>query len=383
MQYSVLSQPADTVHIPWSVRIATSALNRYSLSKGQWHYKDGLLFKGIYHLWRQTGDNHYWQSLAAYVNRYVNSSGAINSYSPEEYSIDQINPGKLLFPLYQATGQECYRKAIWLLREQLRRHPRTHEGGFWHKQIYPFQMWLDGIYMGMPFYAEFAATFDEPSAYDDIAFQIVTIHKHTRDPRTGLLYHAWDESHQQRWADPVTGCSPHFWSRAIGWYVMAIVDVMDHFPKEHAARQEFLDILEGTLTAIARVQDEATGLWWQVLDQGDRPGNYLEASGTCMVLYAIAKSVRNGYLDRSWLPIAARGFEGLLNHLVTIDDKGQIDLHGICSSAGLGGNPYRDGSFEYYVSEPIAANDLHGVGAFILAAVELECALTANTGNND
>jgi unsaturated rhamnogalacturonyl hydrolase len=383
MQYSVLSQPADTVHIPWSVRIATSALNRYSLSKGQWHYKDGLLFKGIYHLWRQTGDNHYWQSLAAYVNRYVNSSGAINSYSPEEYSIDQINPGKLLFPLYQATGQECYRKAIWLLREQLRRHPRTHEGGFWHKQIYPFQMWLDGIYMGMPFYAEFAATFDEPSAYDDIAFQIITIHKHTRDPRTGLLYHAWDESHQQRWADPVTGCSPHFWSRAIGWYVMAIVDVMDHFPKEHAARQEFLDILEGTLTAIARVQDEATGLWWQVLDQGDRPGNYLEASGTCMVLYAIAKSVRNGYLDRRWLPIAARGFEGLLNHLVTIDDKGQIDLHGICSSAGLGGNPYRDGSFEYYVSEPIAANDLHGVGAFILAAVELECALTANTGNND
>jgi len=383
MQYSVLSQPADTVHIPWSVRIATSALSRYSLSKGQWHYKDGLLFKGIYHLWRQTGDSHYWQSLAAYVNRYVNPSGAIDTYSLEEYSIDQINPGKLLFPLYQATGQERYGKAIWLLREQLRRHPRTHEGGFWHKQIYPFQMWLDGIYMGTPFYAEFAATFDEPAAYDDIAFQILAIQKHTRDPRTGLLYHAWDESRQQRWADPVTGCSPHFWSRAIGWYVMAIVDVLDHFPKEHAARQEFLDILVGTLTAVTRVQDEATGLWWQVLDQGHRPGNYLEGSGTCMVVYAIAKAVRNGYLDQSWLPIAARGFEGLLNHLVTIDDKGQIDLHGICSSAGLGGNPYRDGSFEYYVSEPIATNDLHGVGAFILAAVELESALTANTGNSD
>jgi unsaturated rhamnogalacturonyl hydrolase len=383
MQYSVLSQPADTVHIPWSVRIATSALSRYSLSKGQWHYKDGLLFKGVYHLWQQTGDSHYWQSLAAYVNRYVNTSGAINTYLLEEYSIDQVNPGKLLFPLYKATGQERYRKAIWLLSEQLRRHPRTHEGGFWHKQIYPFQMWLDGIYMGTPFYAEFAATFDEPAAYDDIAFQIIAIEKHTRDPRTGLLYHAWDESRQQRWADPVTGCSPHFWSRAIGWYVMAIVDVMDHFPKEHAARQEFLGILEGTLTAVARVQDEATGLWWQVLDQGDRPGNYLEASGTCMVVYAIAKGVRNGYLDQSWLPIATRGFEGLLNHLVTIDDKGQIDLHGICSSAGLGGNPYRDGSFEYYVSEPIATNDLHGVGAFILAAVELESALTANTGNNN
>lgn len=383
MQYSVLSQPADTVHIPWSVRIATSALSRYSLSKSQWHYKDGLLFKGIYHLWQQTGDSHYWQSLAAYVNRYVNTSGTIDTYSLEEYSIDQINPGKLLFPLYKATGQERYHKAIWLLREQLRRHPRTHEGGFWHKQIYPFQMWLDGIYMGTPFYAEFAATFDEPAAFDDVAFQIIAIEKHTRDPRTGLLYHAWDESRQQRWADPVTGCSPHFWSRAIGWYLMAIVDVLDHFPKEHVARQKFLDIFHGTLTAIAHMQDKATGLWWQVLDQGDRPGNYLEASGTCMVVYAIAKGVRNGYIDESWLPIATKGFQGLLNHLVTIDDKGQIDLHGVCSSAGLGGNPYRDGSFEYYVSEPIATNDLHGVGAFILAAVELESALTANTGNNN
>ncbi|GAB4529668.1 MAG: glycoside hydrolase family 88 protein [Anaerolineae bacterium] len=383
MQYSVLSQPSDTVHIPWSVRIGTSALSRYSLSKGQWHYKDGLLFKGIYHLWQQIGDSHYWQSLAAYVDHYVNASGEIATYSLEEYNIDQINPGKLLFPLYKATGQERYRKAIWLLREQLRRQPRTREGGFWHKRIYPFQMWLDGIYMGMPFYAEFAATFDEPAAYDDIAFQIITIGNHTRDPRTGLLYHAWDESGQQRWADPVTGCSPHFWSRAVGWYVMAIVDVLDHFPEEHAARQELLDILESTLTALARVQDEATGLWWQILDQGLRPGNYLEASGTCMIVYSIARGVRNGYLDRSWLPIAVKGFEGLLNHLVTIDDKGQIDLHGICSSAGLGGNPYRDGSFEYYVSEPIATNDLHGVGAFILAAVELEAVLSANPETND
>jgi unsaturated rhamnogalacturonyl hydrolase len=236
-------------------------------------------------------------------------------------------------------------------------------------------MWLDGIYMGCPFYAEFAATFDEPAAFDDIAFQIITIEKHTRDPRTGLLYHAWDESCQQRWANPVTGCSPHFWGRAMGWYVMALVDVLDHFPPEHAARQEFLTILQRTLSAVACVQDESTGLWWQVLDQGNRLGNYLEASGTCMIVYAIAKGVRNGYLDESWLPIAARGFEGLLNHLVTVDDEGQINLHGICSSAGLGGNPYRDGSFEYYVSEPIATNDLHGVGAFILAAIEMESTL--------
>jgi unsaturated rhamnogalacturonyl hydrolase len=375
MQPSVLSRPADAVRLPWSVRIAASALSRYSLAEGQWHYKDGLLFKGIHRLWQKTGVARYWQSLAAYVDRYVDASGAIATYSPDEYNIDQINPGKLLFPLYEATGQERYRRALGLLREQLRRHPRTHEGGFWHKQIYPSQMWLDGIYMGCPFYAEFAATFDEPAAFNDVAFQIITIEEHTRDPRTGLLYHAWDESSRQRWADPATGCSPHFWSRAIGWYAMALVDVLDHFPQEHAARPKLLAILERTLVAVARVQDASTGLWWQVLDQGGRAGNYLEASGTCMYVYAMARGVRQGYLDADWLPIAVRGFDGLLGHLVTIDGAGRVDLHGICSSAGLGGNPYRDGSFEYYVGEPIATNDLHGVGAFLLAAVELEGAL--------
>ncbi|MCL4294820.1 MAG: glycoside hydrolase family 88 protein [Anaerolineae bacterium] len=372
MQYHALSQPADAASIPWSQRMATSALNRYSLAEGRWHYKDGLLFKGIYRLWQQTGDSRYWQSLAAYVDRYVDTSGVIATYSLGEYNIDQINPGKLLFPLYRATSQERYRRTIWLLREQLHGQPRTHEGGFWHKQIYPFQMWLDGIYMASPFYAEFAATFAEPAAFDDIALQIIAVEKHTRDPRTGLLYHAWDESRQQRWADPVSGCSAHFWSRAIGWYLMALVDVLDHFPQEHPARQEFLAILERTLSAVARVQDEATGLWWQVLDQGSRPGNYLEASGTGMVVYAIAKGVRHGYLDKSWLPIAARGFAGLLKHLVTVDTEDLVNLHSICSTAGLGGDPYRDGSFEYYVGEPIITNDLHGIGPFILAAVELE-----------
>ena len=376
MQHSILSQPAGTAHIPWSVRMAASALDRYSLAESQWHYKDGLLFKGIYQLWQQTGYRRYWRRLAAYVDQYVAASGAIKTYSPEEYNIDQINPGKLLFPLYLVTGQERYRQAIWLLREQLRGHPRTQEGGFWHKQIYPYQMWLDGIYMGCPFLAEFAATFNEPAAFDDVAFQVITIKKHTHDPRTGLLYHAWDESRRQPWADPDTGCSPHFWSRAIGWYVIAIVDVLDYFPPDHAARQEFVAILEDVLAAVARVQDESTGLWWQILDRGGQEGNYLEASGTCMYVYAIAKGVRNGYLNPGWLPTAARAFEGLLKHLVTVDNQDRVDLHGVCSTAGLGGNPYRDGSFEYYVNEPVITNDLHGVGAFILAAIEIEMALT-------
>ncbi len=356
----------------WAQRIANSALSRYDYAESRWHYKHGLLFQGVYHLWQLTGNGRYWDALQEYVDHYVDASGNIRTYDLTEYNIDQINAGKLLFPVYQKTGDERYRIAMGLLREQLRGHPRTHEGGFWHKQIYPYQMWLDGIYMGSVFYAQYAALCDETADFDDVAFQFITIEKHTRDEKTGLLYHAWDESRQMDWSDPVTGCSPHFWSRAIGWYVMAIVDVLDVFPADHPARAEMLQILERTLTAVARFQDPKTGLWWQVLDQGGRPGNYLEASGTSMFIYAMAKGVRKGYLDKSWLMVADQAFSGLLHNLVTIDEEGRVDLHGVCSTAGLGGVPYRDGSFDYYVNEPIVTNDLHGVGAFLHAAVEIE-----------
>ena len=367
---------AHPTEFPWSQRIATSALARYDMNTSRWHYKHGLLFKGVYDLWRLTGNERYWQALVAYVDLFVGESGEIRTYRQDEYNIDNINAGKAVFSLYQETEELRYRSALDSLREQLRHHPRTNEGGFWHKKIYPYQMWLDGIYMGSVFYAEYAAVFDEPEAFDDVAFQFLTIEKHTQDPKTGLLYHAWDESRQMAWADPVTGCSPHFWSRAIGWYVMAIVDVLEVFPSEHPACTEFVKILERTLTAVSNYQDKATGLWWQILDQGDRPGNYLEASGTSMFIYAIAKGVRKGYLDKKWLSVADQAFDGLLTHLVTIDDKGLVDLNGICSTAGLGGNPYRDGSFEYYVNEPIITNDLHGVGAFLNAAVQYELCLS-------
>lgn len=372
MPRSEMNRINDTSHTLWSLRTAASALRRYAMSQSQWHYKDGLLFTGIYQLAQHTGDTFYLDSVQAYIDRFVDASGTIKTYSLDEYNIDHISPGKLLFPLYERTGDDRYRKAIMLLREHLRGQPRTREGGFWHKQIYPYQMWLDGIYMGSPFYARFGVTFDEPQALDDVAFQIITIEKHTRDTATGLLYHGWDESRQQTWANPETGCSPHFWSRAIGWYVMALVDVLDIFPPDHTARADFIGILERTIAAVARVQDQATGLWWQLLDQGDRPGNYLEASGTSMFVYAITRGIRQGYLDARWQAVADQGWQGLLDHMVTIDDQGQVDLHGICSAAGLGGTPYRDGSFEYYIGEPIITNDLHGVGAFLLAAVEVE-----------
>lgn len=379
MEHRLISPTIPTTESPWSQRIAASALARYGMAQSHWHYKHGLLFKGIYDLWRKTGNGRYWQSLLAYGEQFITPDGEIRTYREDEYNIDQINPGKLLFPLYRETGENRYRLALDRLRNQLRQHPRTAEGGFWHKQIYPYQMWLDGIYMGSVFYAEYAAAFAEPEAFDDVAFQFLTIEKHTRDPHTGLLYHAWDESRQMPWADPVTGCSPHFWSRAIGWYVMALVDVLDVFPPEHPARPKFVAILERTLTAVLHYQDETTGLWWQVLDQNGRPGNYLEASGSSMFVYALAKGVRQGCLQPRWLPPARHAFNGLLRNLVTIDAEGRVDLHGICSTAGLGGVPYRDGSFEYYVTEPVVTNDLHGVGAFLNAAVEMELVLAAKT----
>jgi unsaturated rhamnogalacturonyl hydrolase len=226
--------------------------------------------------------------------------------------------------------------------------------------------------MASPFYTQFAQTFDAPEGFDDVAHQITLIDSHAKDPHTGLRYHGWDESRAQRWADPETGCSPHFWGRAMGWYVMALVDVLDYFPQEHAQRQDLVAILQDAVAALAAVQDEESGLWYQVLDQGDRAGNYLEASASCMNVYAIGKGIREGYLDGAYLEAAQRGYQGILERFVEVDDQGLVDLHQICEVAGLGGNPYRDGSFEYYVGETIVTNDYKGVGPFILASIEIE-----------
>jgi unsaturated rhamnogalacturonyl hydrolase len=254
----------------------------------------------------------------------------------------------------------------------MRTHPRNHANGFWHKKIYPYQMWLDGIYMAGPFLSEYALRFDEPETFDDVLHQIMLIEKHTRDEKTGLLYHAWDESKSERWCDLATGRSKFFWGRGMGWYVMAIVDVLDHLPSDHAHRSELISILDKTAAALVKVQDEATGLWYQILDLPGRPGNYLEASASAMFVYAFAKGIRQGYLAQDLLFSARRGYHGLLQNLIKIDSQGLLTLEKVCGGAGLGGEPYRDGSFEYYVTEKIIPNDPKGVGPFILAALEME-----------
>jgi unsaturated rhamnogalacturonyl hydrolase len=357
---------------PWSARMADSVIARHSPATARWHYEYGLVYQAIERAGRHSGNAAYTRFAQDTVDLFVDADGQIRTYRPEEYNLDQINPGKLLFPLYRATGDTRYRNAILLLRQQLAGQPRTKGGAFWHKQIYPFQIWLDGLYMAGPFYAEFAATFNEPAGFDDVAHEIGLVEAHMRDPQTGLLYHGWDESKQQRWANPATGCSPHFWSRAIGWYAMALVDILDHLPAEHQQRPAIIGNLARLADALANYQDGATGLWYQVIDQGGRAGNYLESSAACMFVYAIAKAVRKGYLGAEYLPLAQRGYRGILDQFIVVDEHGLVSLEWTCSVAGLGGNPYRDGSYAYYVGEPIATNDYKGVGSFILSALEME-----------
>ncbi len=356
----------------WSVRMAESTLQRYTEKDFSWNYDHGLRVLAIQKAGEATGEERYLQFVADWVDHFVQPDGSILTYHMETYNIDWVNSGKLLFRAYEHTGDERYCKAIAMLREQMRTHPRNNARGFWHKKIYPYQMWLDGIYMAGPFLSEYALRFDEPETFDDVVHQITLIEKHTRDEKTGLLYHAWDESKQQRWCDPVTGRSQYFWGRAVGWYVMAIVDVLDHLPREHAGRSALIAILEETAAGIVKVQDEATGLWYQILDLPERAGNYLEASASTMFVYAFAKGVREGYLRQDYLLSARRSYRGLLQNLIKIDSQGLLTLENVCGGAGLGGEPYRDGSFEYYVSEKIIPNDPKGVGPFILAALEME-----------
>jgi len=372
MQTDLSTSRTAIVDQAWSVRMADSAMARCPLDQARWHYEHGLLLKSLELVWRATGTAKYWHFIHDTIDLFVDSDGNIRTYELAEYNLDQINEGRLLFPLWHETGDNRYQKAIHLLRRQLYGQPRTPSGGFWHKQIYPQQMWLDGVYMAAPFYAEYAQVFHEPVGVDDVAHQIVLLERNARDPQTGLLYHAWDESKQQRWANPVTGCSPHFWGRAMGWYAMAIVDVLDYLPATHTARPILGAIFKRAIDAVAAVQDAATGLWYQVLDQGHRAGNYLEASASCMLVYAVAKAVRLQLLPAEHLSVAQRGYAGVLQHFVKIDEQGSVNLTGVCSVAGLGGDPYRDGSYEYYIKEPVITNDLKGVGAFILAAVEME-----------
>ena len=383
-------EPARAQAAPLSVRMADSVLARRKDAltnepgrPEKWAYEQGVLLEGVEAVWRNTGDERYLEYIRRGVDHFVGADGRISTYKPEDYSLDNVMPGRLLLTLYKVTGQEKYRKAAGLLREQLKGQPRTSEGGFWHKKIYPEQMWLDGLYMAEPFYAEYAATFHEGADFDDIARQFVLMERHARDARTGLLYHGWDESRKQRWADPSTGRSPNFWGRAMGWYAMALVDTLDYFPKRHPKRAALVAILRRLAAAVEKYQEPESGLWYQVLDRGGAEGNYLEASASCMFVYALAKGVRQGYLPASYLKVAQKGYRGIVGRFVETDAGGLVSVKGIVSVAGLGGSPYRDGSYQYYLSEKVVADDPKGVGAFLMASSEMERAAGQHSAGRD
>lgn len=357
--------------VSWPEFMAESVMKRTPLVKDEWHYEIGVMLKAFYDLWLATGNDQYLEYVQKNMDAFVQGDGSIRTYDMSDYNLDQINAGKLLFPLYAQTGEEKYRIAIDTLRKQLVHQPRTSEGGFWHKKIYPYQLWLDGVYMAGPFLAKYAVEFDDPTALGDVVHEILLAARYMRDPATGLFYHGWDEKRTQVWADSITGLSPNFWGRAMGWYGMALVDVLDYLPDDDPDWESVVWVLEGWAHAVAGVQDPVTGTWYQVLDKPTFQGNYLEASASSMFVYVLAKGARLGYIDPSYTDVAWRGYQGILHEFVTVEN-GVANLNQICSVAGLGGAQLRDGSFKYYISEPISSNDAKGVGPFIMAGIELE-----------
>ena len=371
--------PAIT--IPWSVRMADAVMKRnpdpllldVTNDTPKWDYTQGLVLYAMQQLAQRTGDERYDHYVRAYYDNMIDANGVIRAYKLDELSLDRINPGKPLFALYEKTHDEKYRKAIETLREQLRQQPRNPDVGFWHKKRYPHQMWLDGLYMAAPFLAQYAKTFREPAAFDDVITQFVLMEKHARDDATGLLVHGYDDAREQKWADPKTGKSPAFWGRAMGWYAMGLVETLDFVPLDHPRRHELIEILQRFAGAITKVQDPKSGVWWQVVDQPNREKNYLESSASSMFAFVLLKSARLGYIDPKYAAAGRRAYEGVLKQFIDND----ANIHQAVAVVGLGGDHnaegrYRDGSYDYYVTEKTRSNDPKAIGPFIFASMEME-----------
>jgi unsaturated rhamnogalacturonyl hydrolase len=359
----------------WSVRMVNTVLSK---SDSLIHYVDGspkwaydVAFLGMAVDKLGNINPKYSKYLDDWVGYFVHPDGSVTDYRVKEYNLDRIFPGRDVITVYKRNPDPKYKIALDNFIGQLKTQPKTNSGGYWHKSIYPDQMWLDGIFMASTFMAEYAKEFNSPQWFDVATNQTKMIYDKTLDPSTGLMMHAWDESHTQKWCDTITGQSHYPWSRAMGWYTMAILDILDYLPEDHPDRKELITILQSTCDALLKVRDPKSGIWFQVLNQGGREGNYLEGSGSAMYTYVFAKGARLGYLDKKYLEIANNAFDGILKELITVDDKGKVTMHNICGGCGLGGNPYRDGTYEYYVTEKRFDNDTKGVAPFILAAIEL------------
>jgi unsaturated rhamnogalacturonyl hydrolase len=373
------AKPKNNAAKRWSVAMAESEMKRNPegwmldfSDKLRWNYCHGLVCQSFLDVYDRYGDKKFYTYVDNYADTMIYDNGEIIAYKPNEYNIDRINTGKILYRLYNTSKTEKYKLALDLQRSQLKTHPRTSEGGFWHKNVYPCQIWLDGQYMGLPFYAQYGKEFNEPAIFDDVAKQIKLVRKHLYDPQTGLYRHGWDECRKQQWADSITGQSPNVWGRADGWFALAMVDVLDFMPKNHPDRDSIITIFEEFTKAIVKYQDPQSGVWYQVLDKGNQKGNYLESSCSTMFVYALLKGVRMGYLDKSMLKPAKKGYQGILKQFIKTNTDNTISITQGCAVAGLGGKPFRSGSYDYYISEPVRDNDPKAVGPFIMASLEME-----------
>ncbi|WP_294632377.1 glycoside hydrolase family 88 protein [uncultured Bacteroides sp.] len=345
----------------------------YQLDHGKrlfFGYAQGVGCCAMLEMWKKTGERRYFDYVEQWADSLISDKGEIHLYQMETYNLDYINSGKVLFDLYRETGKEKYKVAMDTLIRQLQNHPRTLEGVYWHKLIYQHQIWLDGLYMASPFMAHYGAEFGKPEWIDEAVRQFTLCRKHTYDAVTGLYHHAWDESKSQRWANPETGHSPNFWGRSIGWWFMAMVDVLDFIPENHEGHARIVGWIRELADVLPKYQDK-NGLWYQVLDQPQRKGNFPEASVTAQFMNAYAKAVNKGYLDKAYRDVAVKAFNGLKSRLMIERQDGMLTLTRCCQVGGLGGNPYRDGSFEYYIGEKIRENDAKATGPFIMGCLEL------------
>lgn len=339
-------------------------------SKTSWNYVDGCMIKAILELYLLNKNPRYLEFADHFIDYFVQEDGSIRSYDPEEYNLDHVNAGKTLFDLYQLTGKEKYRKAIDTVYGQLTKQPRTSTGNFWHKMIYPNQIWLDGLYMAQPFYMQYEITYNQSQHVQDSFTQFLHVYDLMRDTRNGLYYHAYDDSRESFWCDKVTGLSDNFWLRALGWYAMALVDTIEIMPDTLSEEKKQLSVIYHELIdSMLPYQDDATGMWYQVVNRGGISPNYLETSGSAIFAYAIMKSVRLGLLDDSYFAHGKKAFDGICSKYLCEKD-GELQLDGICLVAGLGNDEMREGTFDYYMREPIVKNEAKGVAPLILAYVE-------------
>ena len=356
---------SDAEHPMWNKELVRSG------KKNKWNYIDGCMITAILSLYEITGEERYYEFAKKFIDAFVMEDGSIRTYDVKEYNLDNVNTASNLFFLYEKSGEEKYRRALDLVRSQLDDMPRTKEGSFWHKAIYPNQVWLDGLYMAEPFYMRYETAFRKMGKSGDVLLQFQNVEKHMRDPKTGLYYHGYDESREMYWADPETGCSANFWLRALGWFSLALVETAQATDETlYYEKRYFQKLLEGLADALMPYQAE-DGMFYQVVDKKDAEGNYLETSGTALIAYAILKAVRLGYLMPRYREMGERAFQGIVDRYLSKNPDGTLKLSGICLVAGLGGKAHRDGSLAYYFSEPVVENEAKGVAPFLLAYTEM------------